>query len=48
MDKSFSLFSESTNDGNSNNNDDDSIVRSLLNYIDANNITKFKSIIIYY
>lgn len=44
MDKSFSNYSESTNDGNSTTKED-SIVNSLFNCIDANNITKFKSIL---
>ena len=43
MDKSFN-YSESTNDGNSTTKED-SIVNSLFNCIDANNITKFKSIL---
>ena len=44
MDKSFGDFSESTNDGNSNTKED-SIVNSLLNCIDINDLTKFKSIL---
>ena len=44
MDKSFSNYSESTNDGNSTTKED-SIVNSLFNCIDANNLTKFKSIL---
>jgi non-canonical poly(A) RNA polymerase PAPD5/7 len=44
MDKSFSNFSESTNEGNSTTKED-SIVNSLFNCVDANDLTKFKSIL---